>query len=344
MAAPRGWAVRMRAALAALMLVSGCGASGSPAAPPAGPRILDSVAYASAQPAGSSGHLLDLYLPGDTRRPAPVILWSGGNAWLDDNGFASAGQVATWFNPHGYAVAGVGIRSVREATFPAQLSDIKAAIRYLRANAGRYHLDPNRIGVAGDSSGGWAATMAAVTGDQPALEGDVGVRGPSSRVQAAAAFYAPTDFEQLDRDMLGNCVPFNQQSGLTGCASDPHSSYSLLLGCPVQTCPDRAAAANPISYVSRNQPPILLVHGQQDTDVPWQQSLLLYRAIQRASGRTTLVLLPHGQHNQAFAFLADPSVNAGAQAQSTDNAGHQPPAPVQLSPSYLVDFFDRNLH
>jgi acetyl esterase/lipase len=345
MAASHGWGALARAVLASALVatVCACGTAASPAPSPT-PRIISGVAYAPAQPEGSAGHLLDLYLPPDTSRPVPVLIWSGGNAWLDDNGFASAGQLATWFNPHGYAVAGVGIRSAEQGTFPAQLSDLKAAIRFLRANAARYHLDGNHIGVAGDSSGGWAAAMAAVTGGNSALEGDVGVRGPSSRVQAAAVFYAPTDFEQLDRDMLDDCVPFDELSGLTGCASDPHSSYSLLLGCPLKTCPDRAAAADPISYVSRNAPPILLVHGQQDIDVPWQQSLLLYQAIQRASGRATLVLVPQGQHDQAFAFLADPSVGAGAQAETTDQGREQPPAPVQLSPAYLFAFFDRYLH
>ncbi|MGZ4570338.1 MAG: prolyl oligopeptidase family serine peptidase [Blastococcus sp.] len=322
--------------------VAGCGASAPSAAPSPVPRIVSGVAYAPAQPAESSGHLLDLYLPADTSKPVPVIIWSEGNGWLDDNGYADAGQVATWFNPHGYAVAGVGIRSARQATFPAQLSDIKAAIRFLRDNAGHYRLDGNHIGVMGDSSGGWAAAMAAVTGDEPALDGDVGVRGPSSRVQAAVVFYPPTDFAQLDRDMLGDCVPFNQQFGLTGCASDPHSSFSQLLGCPVQTCPDRAAA-DPIRYVSRDDPPMLLVHGQQDVAVPWQQSLLLYQAVQRASGDATLVLVPHGQHGQAFAFLTDPAVNADALAQTTDNGTQQPAAPVQLSVAYLLSFFDRYL-
>lgn len=289
------------------------------------------------------GHLLDLYLPANISEPVPLIVWSGGNGWLDDNGFASAGQVAQWFNPHGYAVAGVGIRSASQTTFPGQLSDIKAAIRFLRANARRYQLDGNRIGVAGDSSGGWAAEMAAVTGDVPALEGDVGVQGVSSRVQAAAAFYAPTDFQQLDRAMLGNCVPFNQQFGLTRCVSDPKSPFSLLLGCPVLACPDRAAAADPLRYVSRRSPPMLLLHGQQDVIVPWQQSLLLYQAVQQADGNATLVLVPQGQHGQASAFLTDPSLNAGAPAQSTDNGAQQPTAPVQLSPAYLIDFFDRHL-
>lgn len=313
---------------------------GAPArlGPPAA-RILDSIAYAPAQPPGTAGHLLDIYLPTDISRPVPLIIWSGGNAWLDDTGANTAGQLAQIFTPHGYAVAGVDIRSSSEITFPGQVSDIKAAIRFLRAKANRYHLDPGRFGIAGDSSGAWAAVMAAVTGDVPSMEGDVGFTGTSSRVQAAAAFYPPTSFLTADKYLPAACSP----PGAGTCAA-ADQYFSALLGCPIQSCPDRVAAADPISYVSRNDPPLLLVHGQQDTLIPWQDSLLLFQAIQRARGRAQLVLLPQGQHGQALEFLTDSGVNSGANAVSTDR-GHETAAhPVALTGQYLVGFFDRYLH
>src|SRR3712207_3534172 len=176
------------------------------ASPPPGGQVITDIAYAPPQPAGSQGHLLDLYLPQHARGPAPLIIWSRGSGWLAENGRQGADVVAAHFNPHGYAVAGVAIRSSSNAHFPGQLYDIKAAIRFLRAHAGQYHLDPHRIGIMGESSGGWTAAMAAVTGDVPTLDGDVGVQGPSSRVQAAAPFYPPTDFLQMDPHMLQNCV------------------------------------------------------------------------------------------------------------------------------------------
>jgi dipeptidyl aminopeptidase/acylaminoacyl peptidase len=126
------------------------------------------------------------------------------------------------------------------------------------------------------------------------------------------------DFLQMDPYMLQNCQPFNQIFGLTDCHADPRSPESRLLACAIETCPDRVAAANPINYGSRD-PPLLIVHGQQDLLVPWQQSVLLYRAVQRACGNASLVLIPRGEHGQWNEFFSDPAVSA------------------------VINFFDRNL-
>ncbi len=152
------------------------------------------IAYAPAKLAQSRGHLLDLYLPATAAKPVPVVIWTGGSGWKSDKGKATADLVAAQLNPAGLAVAGVSIRSSAQTTFPGQLHDIKAAIRWLRAHAVSYNLDPDHIGIMGASSGGWAAAMAAVTKDKPELEGKVGKLGVSSAVQAAVAFYPPTDF------------------------------------------------------------------------------------------------------------------------------------------------------
>ena len=93
--------------------------------------------------------------------------------------------------------------------FPGQVHDIKAAIRWLRANAGTYNLDPNHIAIMGDSSGGWTSAMAALTGDAPELEGSVGTTGVSSAVQAAVAFYPPTDFLSMDAWAIRRCTQPN---------------------------------------------------------------------------------------------------------------------------------------
>jgi acetyl esterase/lipase len=156
--------------------------------------VITNVAYAPAQPATSQGHLLDLYLPAKAHGRVPLVIWSHGSGWLAENGREGADALAAILNPRGFAVAGVAIRSSANAQFPAQLYDIKAAIRWLRVHAGRYGLDARRFAIMGESSGGWTAAMAGLTGDDPSLEGDVGIRGPSSRVQAAVPFYPPTDF------------------------------------------------------------------------------------------------------------------------------------------------------
>src|SRR3954447_2227330 len=122
--------------------------------------------YAPPEPPTSNGHKLDLYIPSGTG-PFPVIIWTGGSAWMADTGKNSAPGFAAQLNPAGYAVAGVSIRSSSQVKFPGQVHDIKAAIRWLRANAGKYNLDASRIGISGDSSGGWTTAMAALTGDVP---------------------------------------------------------------------------------------------------------------------------------------------------------------------------------
>lgn len=149
-----------------------------------GPRVLPGpspshvdLEYAPADPAGSNGHKLDLYIPTGASGPLPVVIWTGGSAWMADTGKRTAPGLAAQLNPAGYAVAGVSIRSTSQVQFPGQLHDIKAAIRFLRANAQKYNLDAEHIGIMGDSSGGWTAAMAAVTGDVPELEGSVGRPG-----------------------------------------------------------------------------------------------------------------------------------------------------------------------
>jgi acetyl esterase/lipase len=310
----------------------------------AGVQIIKNVAYAASQPALGQGHLLDLYLPQHSGAPAPLVIWTHGSGWLAENGREGADIVAAQFNPRGYAVAGVAIRSSANAQFPGQLHDIKAAIRFLRDNAARYRLDPDRFGIMGESSGGWTAAMAAVTGNVRSLEGDVGGRGPSSRVQAAVPFYPPTDFLQMDRYMLQDGTLFNRIFGLTNCHADTNSPESKLLGRPIESCPAVVAQANPATYVDRQDPALLILHGQQDLFVPWQQSELLYRTVGAACGDATLVLFPRGQHGQWNEFLTDPTVNADATAQQAHD-GHQSRAwPVQLSWNYVINFFDQHLH
>ena len=189
-------------------------------------------------PRGRDARLTPLTLARPARHPCPVKGESTfSSAWLADNGRRDAEKIAAELNPAGYAVAGVSIRSSSQAQFPAQLHDIKGAIRWLRANAKKYNLAPERVAIMGDSSGGWTSAMAAVTGNDPALDGNVGVSGPSSAVQAAIPFYPPTDFLQMDAHMPDNCEEFNAIMGTTGCHSDPRSPESRLLGCTITQCP-----------------------------------------------------------------------------------------------------------
>jgi acetyl esterase/lipase len=294
-------------------------------------RVLTDIAYAEPQPAGSRGHLLDLHLPGHGDGPVPLVIWSHGSGWLHENGREGAEALAAILNPRGFAVAGVAIRSSAHARFPAQVHDVKAAIRWLRAHAERHGLDPERFAITGESSGAWAAAMAGVTADVPGLDGDLGIRGVSSTVQAVVAFYPPTDFLEMDAHMLQGCMAFNARFRLGDCHADARSPESLLLGCAIGSCPDRVAAANPAAHVGRHAPPFLIVHGQRDLYVPWEQSALLYAALDRAGGDATFFALPHAGHGFAGdpQGLEDPAVTAGATVQRTEPArGGGPHAPA----------------
>src|SRR5262245_6044848 len=315
MSSPHLWEGHMRtpiavaATLLALPLVASASAaaattSASPVAAPTvatsvagAPVVLTNIAYAPAQPAGSRGHLLDLYLPAEGSR-RPLLIWTGGSGWLADNGKDSAGPIADFFTAKGYAVAGVSIRSSGQAVFPAQVFDIKAAIRWLRAHSHRYGLDPARFAIMGDSSGGWTTAMATLTGGVRALEGDVGVRAGSSRVQAGVAFFPPTDFLQMNSEMVpGACDFFNLIFGLTTCHDDPLSPESRLIGCQIQTCPRSVTPANPVNYVDRNDPPIMILHGQADRLVLQAQSIWLYTAIRAPCGQAEFFSVPVAEHS-----------------------------------------------
>ncbi|MDA0636077.1 cellulose binding domain-containing protein [Nonomuraea sp. MCN248] len=281
---------RIRTATIAGMAMAVLAAVGVPTilTPPAhAAQVITDVAYAPAQPAGSRGHLLDLYLPSTGITPRPLLIWHTGSAWSSDDGKAGADAIANIFTPLGFAVAGVSVRSSAQAIFPAQVHDIKAAIRYLRANAATYQLDPNRFAIMGDSSGGWLTEMATLSGGVAALEGTVGTTGVSSAVQAGLAFYGPTDFLQMNAQNLPT-------GGLDH--DSPASPESLLVGCPIQTCPATVAQANPMTYADGDDPPLMFLHGQADFLVPHGQSVLLYNRIKARCGEATFISVPGADH------------------------------------------------
>lgn len=310
-----------------------------PPVPPGPPPTHRDVEYAPAEPATSNGHRLDLYLPDGAAGPAPVVIWTGGSAWMADTGKRTAPRLAAVLNPAGYAVAGVSIRSSSQVLFPGQLHDIKAAIRWLRANARQYGLDPDRIAIMGDSSGGWTTAMAALTGDAPELEGTVGVTGPSSRVQAAVAFYPPTDFLAMDAWAVKKCEA-------PRCHDDASSPESRLVGCAIPTCPDRAQAANPARYVGAGDSPLMILHGGSDPLVPHNQGELLYMALNKACLDAVFISLPKAGHGPWNGFLTDDALHEGATMRSTSAAGCAVTNPEPFTPSWqtVIAFLDEHMN
>jgi acetyl esterase/lipase len=225
---------------------------------------------------------LDLYLPEKADKPLPLIIWIHGGAWLA--GSKDDPSPALRFTSDGYAVAQVGYRLSQEARFPAQIHDCKAAVRWLRANAAKYNLDPNKSVAWGSSAGGHLVALLGTSGGVTELEGHVNDLKDSSRVQAVVDWFGPTDFLHIgdaESDIGHNA---------------PESPESKLIGGAVLENKDKAAKASPITYVAKGAPPFLIMHGDRDRTVPYSQSELLYAALKKAGVDVTFVPMKGAGH------------------------------------------------
>ena len=245
--------------------------------------------------------LADLHLPAGLEAPAPTILWIHGGGWRSGNRHVGP-DLSRFFAARGFAMAAVDYRLSGRATFPAQIEDVKTAIRWVRSIADEYSLDAGRIGLWGASSGGHLAALAGLTGDGLFTPAGAPYRDRSSAVQAVVDGYGPIDFLQMDahRPPPGtrSADPENLVlPRLDMRSADPDSYESLLLGAPILTCPDRVREASPLAYVHPGAPPFLVMHGVCDTTVAPHQSELLYEALAAHGNDVTLALvdgLGHG--------------------------------------------------
>ena len=231
---------------------------------------------------------VDLYMP-ESANP-PLIVWVHGGAW----------HSGTKENPplglleHGYALASIDYRLSVEAPFPAQMHDIKACIRFLRAHADRYGYQSHAIYVWGSSAGGHLVALAGVTNGVEALEGDLGEhRGQTSDIQGVVNYFGPTNFLTI----LSQSTPH----GLSVRAP----ALALLLGKPLDQVEDLARLASPVFHVGVGDPPMMIVHGDQDVQVPVNQALELYAAYQEAGLQSTLEILPGAGHGSPDYFQPD---------------------------------------
>ena len=250
---------------------------------PAGAKAERDIVYARI---GDRELLLDLYLPPKGPAPLPVIVWVHGGGWRSGSK-GSAGQARPMLD-RGYAVVDVGYRLSGEAIFPAQVEDCKAAVRWVRANAAKYSFDPDRIGAWGSSAGGHLVAFLGTAGNVREFDTAANTKY-SSRVQAVCDWFGPTDFLQMDKHSL---------EGSRLIHDAPNSPESLLVGGPIQDEPYRAIVrkANPITYVTKDDPPFLIMHGDKDMSVPLHQSELLYDALKKAGVEATLYVVKGGGH------------------------------------------------
>ena len=241
---------------------------------------------------------LDLYCPENVSSPLPVIVWIHGGGW-------SRGRKeqcpAVRIVDEGYAVASIDYRLTEVAPFPAQIEDCKAAVRWLRANASKYNLYPDRIGVWGFSAGGHLAALLGTSGGVKELEGTGDNMSYSSRVQAVCVVSGPGDLLQLYRDATGP----------SGAEMNPKVKPALeaLIGGPVEEYKTRAMAASPISYISKDDPPFLIIQGENDPTVPVGLTQSFFAALKAAGVDATLNIAP-GQGHGVGGPKFDPVIKA----------------------------------
>ena len=217
---------------------------------------------------------LDLFVP-KSESPLPLVLWVHGGGW--SLGSKDGGNPAIPLLNHGYAVASTNYRLSQHAAFPAQIEDVKSAVRFLRANAKKYNLNPDRFGAWGASAGGHLVALLGTSGDIKSFDADSN-KDVTSKVQAVIDFFGPTDLLKL--------APPN--------ATD--HPIAKLLGGSVSEKKDLAIKANPITHITKDDPPFLIVQGDDDKLVPANQSELLAEALKKAGVECELVVIKGAGH------------------------------------------------
>ncbi|WP_414660978.1 alpha/beta hydrolase fold domain-containing protein [Horticoccus sp. 23ND18S-11] len=260
---------------------------------PPGVRVLRDVPYVKN---GHERQQLDLYLPAGGKN-LPLVVWIHGGGWQNGSKDRTPAQSLL---TRGYAVASINYRLSSHAVFPAQLEDCKAAIRWLRTHAREHGFDPDRIGVWGSSAGGHLVALLGVTGD--VKEFDRGENaGVSSRVQAVVDFFGPADLLTMGAQSAANSR-INHDA--------PDSPEAKLIGGALQENKAQARRASPITYVSKDDAPMLIVHGDADPLVPLAQSETFLVALKAAGVDASLYVVKGGGHGG----FRDPEVDVRVRA------------------------------
>jgi len=243
-------------------------------------EVLENIEYAKA---GDISLQINVYKPKEASdQPRPCIVWIHGGGWQNGDKSSGLSRLARYVAGGQFVGASVGYRLTDKATFPAQIHDCKAAIRHLRANAAKYGINPDKIGVWGSSAGGHLVALLGTSGDAKEIEGDLGTTGVSSRVACVVDFCGPSDFLAFGRD-----APGMNRSG---------QPVFKLLGGPTVEKEELARQASPVTYVTQDDPPFLVVHGTDDRTVPFNQGERLHAALKEAGVDTTFIPIEGGGH------------------------------------------------
>ena len=221
---------------------------------------------------------MDIIYPEDKTKRYPCVVWICGGAWIRLDRSAHLAYL-TELARSGFVVASVEYRTTNEGPFPIQLTDVKAGIRYLKALSERYNIDPDRVGVMGESAGGYLAAMAALA-EEPSF--DVGAFTEySSKVQAACPWYPPSDVTSFPHPSVEEAAA---------------SMESLLLGKNVVRYQEEALKICPVSFVTKDAPPFLIIHGDNDHTVPFSQGEILHDKLESAGADVKLLVLEGADH------------------------------------------------
>jgi len=234
-------------------------------------------------------HLLDIYLPPDAKENLPLVIFIHGGGWLSNDKYADMGYmrktVAEIINS-GFALASIDYRFSTEAVFPAQIQDCNRAISFLYDNAEKYGLDKNRFAVMGFSAGGHLAALAALSKNNHIEAFFMPGTSKSFSIKAAVDFYGPTELLLFPG------------------SDDEKSPESILIGAAPLARPDLAKAASPVTYVDKDDPPFLIIHGEKDELVPVKQSRLLSSWLTVVGVQNELIVVKDAPHFGAM-FDAD---------------------------------------
>jgi acetyl esterase/lipase len=237
----------------------------------------------------SNVDLMDIVVPTHSSDPKPIVVFVHGGAWF----FGGRGQYTNdqyWLASHGYASATIDYRLSGVAPWPAQIQDCNCAIRYLRAHAVEYNIDPNRIAVWGDSAGGHLVAMLGLTSGNKTFEGRGGWSGYSSKVDAVLDFFGISDIKALV------AYPGVMQSII--------DAVDKLLPAPPGQFDKIATDASPVTYAYKmHAPPFLIYCGDADEVVPPVQSKILYDALKKSHHDATLIVVPGAGHSDPKFYL-----------------------------------------
>ena len=262
-------------------------------------KDLEYSSYATKQ--GKEKLLLDLFLPEQkSSQPLPVLIYIHGGGWLSGSKDLCQKNIQKRqgiekFIQRGYALACINYRLSDRAIFPAQIQDAKTVVRWLKQNANKYNLNPDKIGAWGESAGGHLSALLGTSAGVKELEGNPKNPQFSSRVQAVVNLFGPTDFTKVppafDQPYTPAVEKYKQR---------PWYHYTKvtnrLLGAPVSKNLKLANLANPITHIDANDPPFLVAHGALDETVPLSQSELLVKALQAKGVEVTYIQEPKRGH------------------------------------------------